>query len=59
MDAVALTQEALHSIHSKKLEAALLKIDLKRAYDSVDWGYIRCLLAKIGLNHRGSRWIMV
>lgn len=55
LDAVALTQECLHSLHSRKLDATLLKIDLKKAYDR---GYIRCLLAMIGFDNRCSRWIM-
>jgi len=58
LDAMALTQECLHSIHSRKLDVALLKIDLKNVYDIVDWGFIHCLLARIGLDNRCSRWIM-
>lgn len=58
LDAVALTQECMHSIHCRKLDAAILKIDLKKAYDSVDWGFIRCLPTRIGLDNRCSRWIM-
>lgn len=59
LEAVALTQECIHSMHSRKIEAALLKIDLKKAYDYVNWGFIRCLLARIGLDVRGIRWTMV
>eukprot|EP00253_Pinus_taeda_P027952 PITA_27952 len=49
LDAVANTQESLFSMHSKKSEAIIFKIDLRKAYDCLDWGFIRCLLAKIGL----------
>lgn len=58
LDAMALTQESLHSIHTRKLDVAILKIDLKKAYDSVDWGFIQCLLARIGLDNKCSMWIM-
>lgn len=57
-DAAAVTQEALFAIHSKKSEAVLLKVDLRKAYDCIDWAYIKCLLAKIGLNINMIRWIM-
>lgn len=49
LDAVASTQEGLSAIHSKKKDAVIVKIDLSKAYDCLDWGFIRCLLAKIGL----------
>lgn len=40
------------------MDAAILKIDLKRAYDYLDWSFLRCLLIKIGLNDRCTKWIM-
>lgn len=43
---------------SNRTEAAILKIDLQRAFDCVDWGFIRCLLAKIGLKPMVINWIM-
>eukprot|EP00253_Pinus_taeda_P009171 PITA_09171 len=57
-DAVASTQEGLYAIHSKKCEAVILKIDLLKAYDCLDWGFIRCLLAKIELRSNMINWIM-
>lgn len=58
LDAMALTQECLYSIRSNNIDAAALKIDLKKAYDCVDWGFLRILLAKIGLRVQGINWIM-
>lgn len=58
LDAVALAQECLHYMHNRKFEAALLKINLKEAYDCVNWGFIQCLLARIGLDVRCIRWNM-
>lgn len=59
LEAIALIQECLHFMHTKNAEAALLKLDLKKAYDCIDWGFLRCLLSKIGLNDKWSNWIMV
>lgn len=58
LDAVAMTQECLFSIISKNIDAAILKIDLKKAYDCVDWGFLRILLAKIDLRPQCINWIM-
>jgi len=58
LDAVAMTQECLFSIISKNIDAAILKIDLAKAFDCVDWGFIRIMLAKIGLRPQCINWIM-
>eukprot|EP00253_Pinus_taeda_P009779 PITA_09779 len=58
MDAVASTQECISSIASKNIDGAILKIDLQKAYDCIDWGFIRCLLARIGLRPYMIAWIM-
>lgn len=47
LDAVANTQESLFSMSTNKSNATILIIDLQRVYDSLDWGFIRCLLAKM------------
>lgn len=58
LDAVAITQEALQSMHTRNIEAAILKIDLKKAFDCLDWSFLRCLLIKIGLNGLCTNWVM-
>lgn len=59
LDVVAYTQECIFSTFSKNIDAAVLKIDLQKAYDCIDSGFIRCLLAKIGLRREMINWIMV
>lgn len=58
IDVVASTQECLFSVLLKNTDAAILKIDLEKAYDCVDWGFLRILLAKIGLRTHGIHWVM-
>lgn len=53
-----MTQECLFSIISKDIDAAIMKIDLTKAYDCVDWGFLRILLAKIGLRSQCINLIM-
>lgn len=57
-DVVTTTQEVIHSIHTRKLEALILKVDLYKAYDCVDWSFIRLLLLKVGFTMKKIRWVM-
>jgi len=58
LDVVGATQEGIHSIKTKHLPACLLKIDLIKAYDRIDWVYLRLLLLHIGLDIELASWIM-
>ena len=40
------------------MDAVILKLDLSRAYDRVDWGLLRLILLQIGLPIEVVRWIM-
>lgn len=55
---MASTQEGLFTIQKRKRNATILKIDLQKAYDCLDWGFLRCLLVKISLNNGITNWIM-
>ena len=57
-DAIAIAQEILHTMHSEKREALVMKVDLFKAYDTLDWSYLCLMLLKIGLPLRIIRWIM-
>jgi hypothetical protein len=58
LDAIGTAQECLHSIKSKKLQAIILKLDLKKAYDCINWDYLRLVLIQCGFGHIMTRWIM-
>jgi len=52
LDVVGVAQDFLHNIKSKKLKSLVLKLDLQKAYDCVNWDFLRIVLFKIsiGLN---------
>jgi len=56
-DDVAIVQECIHSIKTRKLRSCLMKIDLNRAYDCVDWEFLIMILYKVGFTHRHFQWI--
>jgi hypothetical protein len=57
-DAIGVVQETIHSIKSKNSKSLLLKLDLHKAYDCVNWDFLRFLLFQIGLNLQVVNWIM-
>jgi hypothetical protein len=58
IDAIGTAQECLHSIREKKLQALILKIDLKKAYDCISWDFLRLALLQCGFGLPTTKWIM-
>jgi hypothetical protein len=40
------------------MKALVLKLDLRKAYDCLDWDFLRLILHKVGLEHHMIKWIM-
>jgi hypothetical protein len=53
-----MTHECIHNIKTKKLQALLLKLDLKKAYDCVSWDFLRLILVQTGFSASSISWIM-
>jgi hypothetical protein len=58
LDVVGTTQECLHSIKKKNQKALILKLDLKKAYDLINWEFLRMILIKTGFGLSVTNWIM-
>jgi hypothetical protein len=58
LDAIGTAQECLHSIKNKKLQAIILKLDLKKAYDCTNWDFLRLILLQSGFGISTTNWIM-
>eukprot|EP00253_Pinus_taeda_P001986 PITA_01986 len=57
-EAIGVAQEVIHSVRQKKKKGAVLKIDLSKAYDRVNWLYLRMMLTHLGFNYTFTSWIM-
>ena len=57
-EAVGIIQEGLHSIHVKALKSVVLKIDLSKAYDRVNWIFLRVIMTKMGFYVSFITWVM-
>jgi hypothetical protein len=57
-DAIGTHKEILHSIKLKNLKALILKLDLKKAYDCINWDYLRLILIQTGFSLQITNWIM-
>jgi len=57
-DATGVAQEYLHSIKVKNSKFVVLNMDMLKAYDRMDWGFLRLALLQVGLSLEAKDWIM-
>eukprot|EP00253_Pinus_taeda_P008270 PITA_08270 len=57
-EAVASTQELLHTMHIKKQKGMILKVDLSQAFDRSNWLYLQLLLTHLGFPYPYIKWMM-
>ena len=55
-----IVQELLHSFKTRKVKSGLMAImlDLQKAYDRVNWSFLKVVLTRFGLNDTFINWIM-
>ncbi|GJS24848.1 hypothetical protein Tco_0453480 [Tanacetum coccineum] len=59
-DNILLTQELMWNYHRKRgPPRCAFKVDIQKAYDTVDWGFLRSILVGFGFHHNMVEWIMV
>jgi hypothetical protein len=57
-DAIGAAHECIHSIKQKNLKALIMKLDLKKDFDSIDWEFLRLVLFTVGFGEKLSSWIL-
>ena len=58
MDAIGTAHECIHSIKARKQKSLILKLDLRKAYDCVNWDFFRLILVQTGSSVHSIHWIM-
>ena len=55
-----IVQEILHSFKRRKVKGGFvaMKIDLQKAYDRVNWSFLRAVLKGFGFNAKFSNWLL-
>jgi len=48
LDGILVANEIVDEAHRCKKELVLFKVDFKKAYDSIDWGYLEEVMLKMG-----------
>jgi hypothetical protein len=48
LDGVVILHEAVHAMHTKKLNGVILKLDFEKAYDKVKWFFLQQTLGTKG-----------
>jgi len=60
MDNAIVAIEVLHFMKTKtrgEERYVALKIDIRKAYDRMDWAYLRVVMAKMGFHNRWIHWM--
>eukprot|EP00253_Pinus_taeda_P033746 PITA_33746 len=58
LDGLVVTQEVIYSMKTKKQKGMMIKLDLSKAYDRINWQYLEEILRSFGFNNRWIRWVL-
>lgn len=58
MDGVIIANECPHSRNREKVSGIMCKLDLEKAYDRVDWGFLSYLMHHTGFGDKRCHWVM-
>ena len=58
MDGIILEHETIHSLNIGKIPGMLLKLDLLKTYDKLNWKLLVGFLQKFGFSNQWTEWVM-
>ena len=57
LDGLVVSQEVVHSLKVKKEAGIMIELDLSKAYDHLNWKYLKEVLRAFGFCNRWIEWI--
>eukprot|EP00253_Pinus_taeda_P007926 PITA_07926 len=57
LDGLVVAQEMIHSLSQEKRKGMMIKLDLSKAYDRLNWKYLCAVLEAYGFEKRWREWI--
>eukprot|EP00253_Pinus_taeda_P023921 PITA_23921 len=57
LDGLVVTQEVIHSMKTKKQKGMMIKLDLSKAYDRINWQYLEEILGSFGFSNRWIKYL--
>ena len=58
LDGIILVHETIHSVKIGKILGMLLKLDLSKAYDKLNWKFLAGVLQAFGFSAQWTGWVM-
>lgn len=58
LDNIIQAHEVVHTLTSTRRAGTILQLDIAKAYDKMNWSYIRQVLKVFGFDHNWVRWVM-
>jgi len=58
LDKIIQAHEVVNSLKNNKKAGMIMQLDIAKAYDKLNWTYIRKVLAAFGFDHNWIRWVM-
>ena len=58
LDGIIIIHETIHSVKIGKIPGMLLKLDLSKAYDKINWKFLVSMLKAFGFSDQWIMWVM-
>jgi hypothetical protein len=52
-------QSTVRKLHRQKRTALFLKLDIHKAFDTVNWSYLLEVMQALGFGHRWQEWVSI
>jgi hypothetical protein len=58
LDGIIVAHETIHSLKMTKKAGMMMKLDMSKAYDRMNWGFLHKMLLAFGFEEEWVTWVM-